>query len=348
MAILNTFDEYREALKKVHLDEGIMVLKRGRLVENMDAYNKIQKMLACPDMENCHRYLYSLDVDNLAESDERKVNKLFELAKERCMIEADDDEEEGEEKQDGEENQEETNEAIPASDTQEVIQPTVRTVTSQAIPERQSAFTCLYSATKDGEIKTGEYYSNAIQTRAAKSECIANLMKLGFDNIKIIAIEAGDPDLAGSEDTAVAGQNNMTQASLPANTDAEVVGEAEEGDGEEEKSEEELKFEAEEDAAIADKADAEAEDEETETEPDTSDENGELSAEKKGELKAAYTKLFKSTMIKLKFEKSLDELSLKDRAKFWDAFAEEWDDVDPSEFMTDKEQANLQKLVVKA
>ena len=30
MAILNTFDEYREALKKVRLDEGIMVLKRGK------------------------------------------------------------------------------------------------------------------------------------------------------------------------------------------------------------------------------------------------------------------------------------------------------------------------------
>ena len=41
---------------------------------------------------------------------------------------------------------------------------------------------------KDGEITTGEYYSNSLNTRSAKSDAIANLGKLGFDNIKVLAI----------------------------------------------------------------------------------------------------------------------------------------------------------------
>ena len=95
--ILNTFDEYRAALKKCHLSESVMPLKRGYLVENVDLYNKIQKMLNCPDMEDCHPFLYGIDVDNINESDAEKIDKLYELGVERKFIEDDPEDTEGDE-----------------------------------------------------------------------------------------------------------------------------------------------------------------------------------------------------------------------------------------------------------
>ena len=54
----------------------------------------------------------------------------------------------------------------------------------------------MYSATKDGEVKTGESYSNATNPRAAKADVYAKLSNIGYDNIAILAIECGDPDAA--------------------------------------------------------------------------------------------------------------------------------------------------------
>lgn len=51
----------------------------------------------------------------------------------------------------------------------------------------------IYSATsKDGEIKTGEAYSNALSASAAKADVNAKLSRIGYSNISILAIEATD------------------------------------------------------------------------------------------------------------------------------------------------------------
>ena len=57
-------------------------------------------------------------------------------------------------------------------------------------------WTILYSATKNGETKCGECYSNAISVSAAKADCLAKLERFGYGNVSILAIEAGDPDCA--------------------------------------------------------------------------------------------------------------------------------------------------------
>lgn len=57
-------------------------------------------------------------------------------------------------------------------------------------------WTILYSATKNGETKCGECYSNAISVSAAKTDCLAKLERFGYGNVSILAIEAGDPDCA--------------------------------------------------------------------------------------------------------------------------------------------------------
>ena len=45
---LTEFDELQAALKKVRIDENVMPYYMGRLVEDEDSYNKIQKLLDCP------------------------------------------------------------------------------------------------------------------------------------------------------------------------------------------------------------------------------------------------------------------------------------------------------------
>ena len=90
--ILNEFDAYREALKKVNLNEEVMPIYKGRLLtENVELYCKIQKLLNCPAMEQCHRWLYDLDVENLDESECSKVNNLYQLGVDKGYIEDDPD-----------------------------------------------------------------------------------------------------------------------------------------------------------------------------------------------------------------------------------------------------------------
>ena len=52
-----------------------------------------------------------------------------------------------------------------------------------------SAYTVLYSAMKDGRVKTGEYFSSATDQDSAKTDCISNLAPLGYSNIRVLGIE---------------------------------------------------------------------------------------------------------------------------------------------------------------
>jgi hypothetical protein len=88
MEILTEFDELQEAMKKINLDESVLPYYNGRLC-NADSVNKIQKILNCPEMISCHKYLYNLDLDQLSEDENDKVEKLYQLGVDRGFIDDD-------------------------------------------------------------------------------------------------------------------------------------------------------------------------------------------------------------------------------------------------------------------
>ncbi len=193
MDIFNDFDLCQEALKKVNLNEAAMPVVRGVIVEDIDTYNKIQMLLNIQAFEPCHRFLYNLDVEQLSEGEASKVNNLYKLAEERGFIEK-------EEPEDGEGENAPTKEcdAIPATPTPAPVAPAQPPASTS-----DSAFTVAYSAVKDGQLKTGEAYSNAISTRAAKADVISKLERAGYSSISILCIEVGDPDVRGCDNTFI-------------------------------------------------------------------------------------------------------------------------------------------------
>jgi len=461
--ILNEMDAYRAALRKCRLSESAMPLRRGYVVENVNTWNKVQKLLDCQEFEECHKYLYNLDVDNLRECDQKKIDKLYNLAVERNFITEIEDLDKEDETPANEEGEVLNGNAYADQSTATAVNPAV---SQSKLPAAQpvvktSAFTCLYSATKDGEIKCGEYYSNALNTRSAKADCLAGLAKLGFNNVKIMAIEAGDPDACGcddceceqtneekcpdcgkdpcecddqqanedgdddnaddgkqlnessadSSDFCIAmmdkvnegadGEGNEDDNGDEDNADESKTGddgdeggkklkkgerwgddpfaesndpddveevdeddlseddmlkgkphnnhkdvsEGKDGDEENDEGEAAEAMSAEEFFSDADKVN---EDGEENAEGDSDDkDDAEIPADKKAELKADYTKTFRATMLKLGFEQCLDELSLSDRAKFWQKMAAAWTKEDPAKFLSDDEQKKFDTLVVK-
>lgn len=189
---LTEFDEMQEALNAVRWDEPVMVYRNGMLMENQDAVCKAQKLLACNEMESSHTFLYDLDLENLDQNDIDRINKLYDVGVKKGYIEDFDAEPEIPEIDKAEEVKavEPVSQVAPA-----VPQPAVKV----AVP----CWTILYSATKDGETKCGECFSNAISVYAAKADCTAKLSRFGYDNISILAIEAGDPDCAGKANAGI-------------------------------------------------------------------------------------------------------------------------------------------------
>ena len=187
MEILTELDGLQEALKKVKMDEAVLPYVNGRLV-NAQAFNKTQKILDCPEMMSAHKYLYNLDLDQLTEEDIDKIDKLYALGCERGFIQDDltkwDDEL--------------SNDAGSTKDT-DASNPTVdkqpeqKSISGTLFKAKIPCWTIIYSATsKDGNIKTGEAYSNAISMAAAKADVQAKLSTIGYSNISILAIEATD------------------------------------------------------------------------------------------------------------------------------------------------------------
>ena len=203
--ILNEFDAYREALKKININEEVMPIYKGKLLtENVEIYCKIQKLLNCPAMEQCHRWLYDLDVENLDESECTKVNNLFKLGIDKGYIEKE-DEEQKDECDVSDVLPAELGGSLPVKDPAPVMPAALpqdaQSTPQPELPNTTSAYTVVYSAMRDGQIKTGEAYSNSLNTRSAKADVISKLEKAGYQNITILAIEAGDPDMAGCDNT---------------------------------------------------------------------------------------------------------------------------------------------------
>lgn len=188
--IFNEFDLYRDALKKINLNESALPLYKGRILsENVEAYGKAQKILNCKDLEKCHRWIYDLDFENLDESEVTKLNNLFQLGLDNGFIDDKTDLD-----------QEETSQEVVVQEPEPAIEEPVKE--EPKIKEApMAAYTVVYSAMRDGEIKTGEAYSNSINTRSAKADVISKLERAGYQNISILAIEAGDPDMCGCDNT---------------------------------------------------------------------------------------------------------------------------------------------------
>lgn len=186
---LTEFDEIQAAFRKVRLDENCMVYRNGMLLEHQDTYNKIQKLLNAPEMCEAHRYLYDLDVECLSEDEIERVDKLFDLGVKKGYIDNSFQEE-----LDKSEN---PDAVIAAEEPEKAAE--VETAAEAPAETRNVPIPCwtiLYSATKNGETKCGECYSNAISVSAAKTDCLAKLERFGYGNISILAIEAGDSDCA--------------------------------------------------------------------------------------------------------------------------------------------------------
>lgn len=356
MEILNEFDTYQAALKKVDLNEEVMPFVRGKLLtENVDIYAKIQKLLGCKEFEPCHRFLYDLDIENIDESEASKVNNLYKLGCDRGFFDESDSEDKADETADKTEEQANECDAIATPAPVQAV-PAIPTTPT-------SAFTVLYSAMRDGQIKTGEAFSNAINTRSAKADVISKLERAGYSSIQILAIEAGDPDAAGCQNTyckqpalgEADDREPLSHALDPVGIKASTANSIGQDavqisvvEGDEEKDAEET---ADKDAdKTDDKADDEAKKEEKAEEPDEklSDDSG-LSAGDKSNLKDSYKKAFKATMLKLKYDdKCFDDLDLQQKVDFFTELSNAWKGkADPKEFMSDKEVEALEKVVVK-
>lgn len=182
MEILTEFDGLQEALKKVKMDELVMPYVNGRLVDDA-AFNKTQKILDCPEMISAHKYLYNLDMDQLTEEEINKIDQLYKLGCDRGFIVDDLTDWD----------KPETPEQAEIKQEVKVEEPAQKPVGGTLFKAKVPCWTVIYSATsKDGSIKTGEAYSNAISASAAKADVNAKLSRIGYSNISILAIEATD------------------------------------------------------------------------------------------------------------------------------------------------------------
>lgn len=203
MEILTEFDGLQEALKKVKMDEAVLPYCNGRLVDS-DAFNKTQKILNCPEMISAHKYLYNLDMDQLTEEEIAKIDQLYKLGCDRGFI-ADD-------LTDWDADGSATEQSPVEEPTEEPVEKTpAEKATTTLFKAKVPCWTVIYSATsKDGEIKTGEAYSNAVTASAAKADVNAKLSRIGYSNISILAIESCDYDVTGAT-TVVDGSNEVEE-----------------------------------------------------------------------------------------------------------------------------------------
>lgn len=367
MKYYSDYSDLQEALAKADRFGAISFTsaKTGNLIledSQVEMYNKIQKLLNCDAMESAHGYLYNLDPEELTEAEASKVNNLWKLGCEKGFIQDFTEEDEDTEKdvEECDAVQAQASNLTPATPAQQQVAANAL----QAMNTKCDAFTILYSAMRDGAVKTGETYSNAINPRSAKADVISRLERAGYSNISILAIECGDPDCCGADcSNTYVKQADMTPiASDPTTTDvtaelpdyaADTSFEAEEDKDAAENVDEADDKEA--DDKEADKADDEKADDKSDEdkeadgkkedkkaekaeEPDEKlkddadaekkaedAEDDELDAAEKASLKDSYKKAFKAAMLKCKFEdRAFEDLTLEEKVEFFTALSTAW------------------------
>ena len=340
-------DRLMAAFAKVNLREAVDPLYRGKIVEDEELYNKVQQLLDCPDMEHAHQFLLDIDFEDVQPETKQKVDDLYQLAVSQGYLD-------NATPSDGEDTEtSETTEEVPEggeqpqisdasggfeNDSPDSAEAAMKDPTQASKPNLAScAFTLFYSAMKNGEIKTGECYSNAITMENAKLDAIQKLQRLGFTAIEIIAAEECDPNAKGcpeqqpEEFGASVNEPSKDETSQEQPVSSDVVDEAEEkkADNVEDYKEEEDPEEKEEEPAKDDSDDEE------------------LSRSEKLDLFKRYLEKFKNLLKKMKSETYAD-MALADRAKFYDEMSKIWDGKpDPAKFMTDDNIKQIEHMKVK-
>ena len=266
MEILTEFDELQEAMKKINLNESVMPYINGILVDD-SRYNKVQKILDCPEMISAHKYLYDLDLDQLSEEESDKIDRLYKLGVDRGFIQDDLTDWDAD---DAETPVDAAAQGIVAND--DTAKPEEKPIAGTLFKAKNLCWTVIYSATtNDGQIKTGEAYSNAISTSAAKADVKAKLSSYGYSNISILAIESCEADVEVDNFKSSEVEENDMLNNRPHNAHvsvAEADDEEESDDSSEESSDEETSDEEASDEESSDDSE-ESSDEESD---DSSDE----------------------------------------------------------------------------
>ena len=282
--ILGDLDIWEQAFKEMDLSENVQFVSRGKLIteaSQVEMFNKIQALLNSDGMECSHKWLYSLDPAELNEAEATKVNNLYKLGIERGFIEDPDAEEQAAEGPDTE---------CPVAQEAPAVQ-----APAAPAPAPTSAFTVLYSAMRNGEIKSGESYSNAVSPRAAKADIISQLERAGYSNIKILAIECGDPDDCGKDcsNTYCAQANNepivvpdeqipdYSEDAIPFESDKDdAVEEADDKEADAEKADSEKSDDKEADSEKSDDKESDKEEDKEDKEADKKEEDAKEPDEK--------------------------------------------------------------------
>lgn len=309
---------FQNALRKIKINEAAIPMHNGKIINESDTYSKVEKLLACPEMEQSHQFLYDIDFDQLDDETIKKVDDLFDLAVKQGLLEL-----EPEEELDATSDVTEDPSGVSSEgDVTEVIPSTQNMV---------NCYTCFYSAIKNGEIKTGEAYSNAPSPEQAKVDAISKLSQLGFTDINIIAIETGDTDIANCDVLAhtVNEPNNPpapieTVESKTLTEDLPTLAEDED-----------------------DKEDKSSEDEQQEEKKEEKPSTPEISHQEKIELFTKFFKLFKDLLIKMK-QTSYKNFDIDGKAEFWNNMSSMWKEkYDPRDFMTAANKDKLENMEIK-
>lgn len=357
-------DRIMAAFAKVNLREAVDPIVRGKIVEDEDIYNKVQHLLDCPDMEHAHQFLLDVDFEDLTPEVKQKIDDLYQLAVSQGYI--DSGASAAEESDEVSTDTAALNPQVQVTDVSGGFENDVPNPTAAAMKDPTQvaqtnlatcAFTLFYSAMKDGQIKTGECYSNATTLENAKIDAVQKLQRLGYTAVEIIAAEECDPNAKGCDeqqpdefgepindvaDTAAPVEEPADEPSDETEVDVDVDDDEETDDFEED---DDTVGEAEEKADNEPKDDVEDEEEPEEEEP--ADDEKELSRSEKLDLFKRYLEEFKGLLQKMKAETYAD-MELADRAKFYDEMSKIWNGKpDPSQFMTDDNVKQIEHMKIK-
>lgn len=339
------YDAILDAFSKVNINEAVAPLYRGKIVEDEETYNKVQQLLDCNDMEHAHKFLLDIDFEDISPETKQKVDDLYSLAVSEGYInnitknssndEDEDVSDEGdildndEQSSDYDENEKINDREASLKDSTRINLSTLKTV----------AFTLFYSAIKDGEIRTGECYSNANTMENAKLDAIQKLRKLGFTAIDIIAAEESDPNSIGVEDFDGIEFGEKTNYDEIKSSDEE---DDEESDDEDESISESIKIN-EDSEDTKDQEDKK----ETKDEKKEDEEEYELSRSEKLDYFKRYMEEYKYLLRKNGFE-SYSEMPLKDRVIFYKEMDGIWEGKpDPTTFMSEDNIKKIENMRIK-
>lgn len=187
--------ESMEKLSKIYLEA---MMDQEEIIDQDPIYEKMQKILKCKEMEKCHPFLFSLDRENINETDSNKINELYECGLKRGFLTEEEPEFEPEETDDtfydddeplcgGPEDSLTNQEFSDSPKTDSNIQTPVHTI--------------FYTAMQNGEMKNGEYYSHITDKEEAKNDCILQLGNIGYSDIQIKAMEQTTQTAISDENT---------------------------------------------------------------------------------------------------------------------------------------------------